>query len=178
MAVTVDTKIVLALYTGTGLTLNLTNAPWLSNVVKIIRPSLGTGVNTRQSYNGAYNGATPGGAVSTLATGLIYEITSGATNNWTLPDFTRTPAGAATPTRLVASFPSGQTALAVPLTIGFADQVGTYPLPTTGTGLTAISYAKNGQAATTTVTLALNDVLTVTATTASGTPGFLTLTKQ
>ncbi len=174
-SVTVDTKIFLALYTGaSALTLNTTNAPWLNNVVKIIRPSLGTGVNTRQSYNGAYNGATPGGAVSTLQPGLTYEITAGATNGWMLPNFTRVPV--LDVTRLVIPFPAGQTlAFLAPITAD--DQAGTYMLESS-TGLTNISYQKNGAAVAIPFALVKGDVLTATATTASGVEGLLTLVKQ
>lgn len=82
-----------------------------------------------------------------------------------------------TPTRLVASFPAGQTALAVALPIAYADQVGSYGLDSS-TGLSSLAYAKNGGATSLPVTVALNDTLTVTATTASGVAGLLTLTKQ
>lgn len=186
-SVTVDTKIFLALYTGASpLTLNTTNAPWLTKVVKIIRPSTGTGVNTRQSYNGAYNGATPGGAVTTLAPGLIYEITAGLTNSWALPDFTRVPVDPAAATSVVSqrlSFPAGATAYGFAIVIG-SGEAGTYALDAANptTGLSAISYTKtvagSTGAVTLPVTLAVGDMLTVTATTASGTPGFLALITQ
>ena len=181
-SISVDTKIINGLFVGAAaLPLNPANAPWLSNVIKIIRPSLSSGINTRQSYNGAYGGATPGGAVSALTPGLIYEITSGLTNGWTLPDFTRLPVDpAANAVRLVAHFAAGQTALAFPLKITGADQPGTYNLDPNNplSGLTGISYAKAGAGVTLPVALALNDTLTITGTTASGVDGLLTLIKQ
>ena len=88
----IDSKIILAIYVGTAeLSLNLTNAPWLSKVVKIIRPSLNPGLNTRQSYNGAASGVTPGGAVAKLVPNTLYELTCAVYNGWALADFSRYP---------------------------------------------------------------------------------------
>lgn len=178
-SVTVDTKLINVLYTGaTTLTLNTTNTPWISNVIKLIRPSTSTGTNTRQSYNGSFGGATPGGAVTSLVPGTVYELTAGVTNNWVLPNFTRVPVENII--RLVGNFPASSTNTVL-LSVDFPEQAGTYALPTTGSqvvSLTGISFSKGGSGVTGTVTLAQGDILAVTGTTASGVLGKITLIKQ
>jgi hypothetical protein len=68
------------------LTLNLANAPWLANVRKIYRASPGTAL-ALQSYNGAYSGATPGGAVTVLTPGYCYRMVAGVYDgSWSIPD--------------------------------------------------------------------------------------------
>lgn len=55
------------------LILNATNAPWISKILKIYRPSTGTALAV-QSYAGSFNGATAGGAVTQLTPGYCYQI--------------------------------------------------------------------------------------------------------
>ena len=91
-------------------------------------------------------------------------------------------AATANPVRLYAAFPLGGTSV-VPITLTPADQPGTYLVDpaTPGTGVTGLTFARNGTVVTVTtaasVVLAASDVLTITGTTA-GAAGLLALLKQ
>lgn len=87
----------------------------------------------------------------------------------------------ASPERLVANFPSSPAQNTVLVKIKLAKQAGTYALPTTGSqinGLTGISFSKGGSAIAGTVTLAIGDIVAITATNNTGTDADYTFIKQ
>lgn len=179
----VNQKLMYFRYVGaTPLVLNSTNAAWINKVVKLTKLSLRnstTGLNTRQTFAGSYNGATAGGAMTTLEVGQGYELTAGLYDgSWSLPDAFQVVEIPVDSTVLTLFFPGSQTNFPFPaITIGSA-QAGTYALPTVGTGLNNVTYTKNGQAVSGTVTLPANDVLVVTGSTTTVGTGTLVLTKQ
>lgn len=71
---------------GSALVLNATNAPWITKLLRIYRPSTGNALAV-QSYQGSYNGATAGGAVTTLTPGYCYRVVAGVYDgSWSIPD--------------------------------------------------------------------------------------------
>lgn len=72
---------------GPDLTLNTTNAPWLSNVLKLeaFTAPLSGGANAQTSALGSANGQTAGGTLKTLVQGATYKLVAFSTNGWLLP---------------------------------------------------------------------------------------------
>lgn len=165
---------------GADLTLNLTNAPWLSNVLKItgLTTATSAGLNARSNYTGAFNGSTPGGTLQKLVQNGDYEMVCGSYGGWGLPN-SLLIASLDNDTALVLFFaPTGSAFTFPPITI-LASEAGNYSLPTTATNLSGLSYTKNGSSVVGLVALAENDTLVVTGAAASGSaPVALTLTRQ
>jgi hypothetical protein len=143
----VNTKLMYFRYTGAStLTLNSTNAPWINKVVKITKLSARnttTGLNTRQTFAGSYNGASAGGAMTTLEPGEGYELTAGLYNgSWSVPNAIKILDILPDATRLLFTVPANQSNVSTsPVTIAAGD-AGSYLLES-ATGLTVTNFYVN-----------------------------------
>lgn len=133
MAFQVNSKFVRFRWTGATITLNPTNAPWLSNVLLLVGHSTpgSNGINGRVQYKGSFGGAAPGGALTQLAQNGDYEMNSGAFAGWTLPNAVPLPV-----------LTEGSTPVAAPTITSFTPTTGPTgtSLTITGTNLTG-TYA-------------------------------------
>jgi hypothetical protein len=176
-------KLTQVLYLGVT-DLPLANLPaGVKSAIKSIRQvnSAGTGYVSHNPASGVNALTTAVAPTAALVSQYIVETISGTPNVDLGADF---GVVVARPVRLVATFDQGLTARPLPLKVLSAAEAGTYVLDAAYpvTGLTNLSYQKNGTAVSlsTTVGVALNttDTLTITGTTQAGTQGQLVLIKQ
>ena len=177
--VTITQALTTVIWYGTGI--QLSNAPWKASSL-VVRQVNGSGYSSfdpnpaQASFNSLQSVAT-GGVLIVESLAAAYSGAGYQLDNGTAP----TPA--ANPVRLYAAFPAGGTSV-VPVTLTQGDQPGSYLVDaaTPGTGISNLSYVKNGVAVTvstsTALVLAAGDVLVITGTTAAGASGLLALLKQ
>jgi hypothetical protein len=158
-----------------GPTTTLSSASW-RNSTSIVRLVNGAGYSSYDPTQGinSLSQVVAGQVLIVESPSVAYSGAGFTIDNGTAPTAT------ANPVRLIASFPAGGTSPA-PLTITLSDQVGTYNLDGSfpAAGVTGVTYTKAGAGVVALpITLALNDVLTISGTTVAGTAGILTLLKQ
>lgn len=118
----VSKKYLMFRYLGASLSINLTNFPGLTNVLKIVTftPASDTGQNAQTAALGAANGQTVGGTLKTLATNDCYYLVSAATG-WTLPNAIEVTQLGFTPANVILADADGYTPVANTRPISQAD---------------------------------------------------------